>query len=99
MVISPKFVDAIADDHGDILLITEKKIVYLFNTEKMTISRPKIALDQAKLFPYSNIVNLFPNFVVYDNIVMVSHAHIISICDLNAKVCQKASWRHLNVNF
>jgi hypothetical protein len=40
---------------------------------------------------------LFSDFLVYDNVVIVTHSNVISICDLNAKICnrKKSQWRHL----
>ena len=61
----------------------------------MVVSKTHIKKEQAELFPYHNRLNLFSDFLVYDNIVMVSHYNMISICDLNAKVCKENSWRHL----
>lgn len=40
-------------------------------------------------------MQLFSDFLVHDNIVIVSHFNMLSICDLNAKACKQKSWRHL----
>ena len=62
----------------------------------MTVSKTKIKAEQAKLFPYHNKLQIFSDFLVYDNIVLVSHFNMLSICDLNAKISKQKSWRHLS---
>ena len=91
---SPIISDVIIDEH-DLLLITSSGLVYLFNLERMTISKTTIKTEQAQMFAYHNRLQLFSEFLVYDNIVIVSHYNMLSICDLNAKVCKEKSWRHL----
>ena len=61
----------------------------------MTISMTKIKPEQAKLFTLNNRMQLFSDFIVYDNLVFVSHLNMISICDMNAKICREKQWRHL----
>ena len=62
----------------------------------MTVSKTKIKAEQAKLFPYHNKLQIFSDFLVYDNIVLVSHFNMLSICDLNARISKLKSWRHLS---
>lgn len=94
-IYSPIIEDVVFDEN-DLLLITNEGITYIFNLVRMTVSKTQIKKEQAKLFPYHNRLHLFSDFLVYDNIVMVSHYNMISICDLNAKICkEKKSWRHL----
>ena len=92
---APEIVDVIFDEH-DLLLITKQGAVYLFSLERMSISLTNIKTDQAKLFTYNNRIQLFSDFLVYDNFVIVSHLNLLSIHDLNAKVCKKRSWRHIS---
>ena len=86
--------DAVCED-SDLLLITDRGEVYLFNLDRLMLSKTKIKAEQALLSPYQDRVQLFPQFLVYDNILMVGHAHILSIFDMNAKVSREKSWRHL----
>ena len=37
--------------------------------------------------------------MVYDNIVMVGHAHILSIFNMNAKINKEKSWRHVTAPY
>ena len=76
-------------EEHDLLLITKEETVYLFNLERMTISLTKIKPEQAKLFTLNNRMQLFSDFIVYDNFVFVSHLNMISICDMNAKICRE----------
>ena len=62
----------------------------------MTVSKTKIKAEQAKLFPYHNKISLFSDFLVYDNIVLVSHFNMLSVCDLNARISKLKSWRHIS---
>ena len=86
--------DAVAEEH-DLLLITDRDEVYIFNMERLTLSKTKIKAEQALLNPYLDRVQVFTQFLVYDNILMVGHAHILSIFNMNAKTCKEKSWRHL----
>ena len=91
---SPKIVDVVFDEH-DLLLITSQGSVYLFSLERMAVSLTSIKTEQAKLLNFNNKTPIYTDFLVYDNIVIVSHFNMISIHDLNAKVCKEKSWRHL----
>jgi len=91
---SPTISDVAIDEH-DLLLISNTGVVYLFNLDHMTVSKSTIKTEQAILFPYHNRLHIFSDFMVYDNFVIVSHNNMLSICDLNAKVCKEKSWRHL----
>lgn len=91
---SPLINDVIFDEHY-LLLLTNEGPIYLFSLDKMTITKTHIKVEQAQLYPYQNRLNLFSEFLVYDNIVMVSHYNMVSICDLNARVCREKSWRHV----
>jgi len=92
---SPTIVDVILDEH-DLLLIARDQQVYLFSLDKMTVSKTNIKAEQARLLTYSNRLRLFSDFLVYDNSIIVSHQNMISICDLNARICKRKSWRHLS---
>ena len=85
---APIISDVAIDDH-DLLLITNTGLVYLFNVDHMTVSKTTIKSEQAKLSPYHNRLHIFSDFLVYDNIVIVSHFNVLSVCDLNAKVCRE----------
>ena len=91
---APVIKDAVCED-GDLLLVTARDEVFLFNTDRLMLSKTKIKAEQALLSPHQDRVQLFPQFLVYDNILMVGHAHILSVFDMNARVSKEKSWRHL----
>ena len=91
---APVIKDAVCEE-GDLLLITARDEVFLFNTDRLMLSKTKIKAEQARLSPYQDRVQLFPQFLVYDNILMIGHAHILSVFDMNARVSKEKSWRHL----
>ena len=90
---SPSIVDVVFEDH-DLLLMTSSGVVYLFSLDRMTVEMTKIKTEQAALFPFNNRLQLFSDFLIYDHTVIVSHYNVLSICDLNARVCHIKSWRH-----
>ena len=55
----PVIKDAVCEDN-DLLLITDKDEVYLFNLDKYMLSKTKIKVEQALLSPYQDRVQLFP---------------------------------------
>ena len=91
---TPVIKDAVCEDN-DLLLITDKDEVYLFNLDKYMLSKTKIKVEQALLSPHQDRVRLFPQFLIYDNILIVAHAHILSVYDMNTKVSKEKSFRHL----
>ena len=48
---TPVIKDAVCEDN-DLLLITDKDEVYLFNLDKYMLSKTKIKVEQALLSPY-----------------------------------------------
>ena len=67
----------------------------MFSIDRMSVSKTKIKPEQAKLYQFNDRLNIFTDYTVYDNIVMVSHSNLLSIYDLNSKVCKEKSWRHI----
>lgn len=90
---SPVVNDVVVDER-DLLLITNQG-VYLFSLDRMVVSKTNIETEQAQLFTYANRLQVFSDFLTFDNVVAVCHHNIVSFCDLNAKVCRRKSWRHL----
>jgi len=83
-------------DENNLFILTEKdNVIYVFNVEKLTISKTKMSEEQAFMLPHQYKVQVVNNYLVYDNIIMIGHGQFVSVCDLNAGKCNEKPWRHL----